>query len=135
MKTPSEIVNLMLSKDDYSNWLGIEVMQLDKGQVNLKMNVTQEMLNGFQIAHGGISYALADSALAFSCNSHGRQAVSVETSISHVQKVFLNDILTTDVKEVSLNHKIGIYHIRIINQHEVEVAHFKGTVYVSDKEW
>lgn len=135
MKTPSEIVELMLSKDQFSNWLGLEVTHLEKGKVNLKTCIKEDMLNGFEIAHGGIAYALADSALAFSSNSHGRQAMSIETSISHVQKVFLDDVLITDVNEVSLNHKIGIYHIKVINQHDVEVAHFKGTIYISAKEW
>jgi len=135
MKKPDEIVELMLSKDHFSKWLGLEVIDLEKGKVNLKISIKEEMLNGFEIAHGGIAYALGDSALAFSANAHGSQAVSVETSISHVQKVFLNDVLTTDVNEVSLNHKIGIYHIRITNQYDVEVAHFKGTVYISGKEW
>lgn len=135
MKTPDEIVELMLTNDHFSNWLGLEVIHLEKGKVNLKTTVKEEMLNGFEIAHGGIAYALGDSALAFSANAHGKKAVSVETSISHVQKVFLNDVLTTEVNEVSLNHKIGIYHIRVINQYDVEVAHFKGTVYISVKEW
>ncbi|MEJ6682163.1 MAG: hotdog fold thioesterase [Flavobacteriales bacterium] len=135
MKTPDEIVELMLTNDQFSNWLGLEVIHLEKGKVNLKTTVKEEMLNGFEIAHGGIAYALGDSALAFSANAHGKQAVSVETSISHVQKVFLHDVLTTEVNEVSLNHKIGIYHIRVINQYDVEVAHFKGTVYISVKEW
>ena len=135
VNTALEIVNKMLSKDKFSQWLGLEVTEAAPGKVNLKCAILPEMLNGFEIAHGGIAYAIADSALAFSSNAHGRQAVSVETSISHVQKVFKGDTLTTQVHEVSLNHKIGIYQITIVNQHDVEVAHFKGTVYRSDKEW
>jgi len=115
--------------------MNLKVLNAKPGAVNVSCKVKEEMLNGFGITHGGVSYSLADSALAFSSNAHGRHAVSVETSISHVQKVFLGDVLRTEVTEVSLNHKIGIYHITILNQHEVEVAHFKGTVYRSDKEW
>ncbi|MCB0762582.1 MAG: hotdog fold thioesterase, partial [Flavobacteriales bacterium] len=99
------------------------------------MTVRKDMLNGFSIAHGGITYALADSALAFASNAHGRKSVSVETSISHVQPVFEGDVLTTEVKEMSLNHKIGIYHITVSNQHQVDVAHFKGTVYRKSEFW
>lgn len=133
--SPQQIIDKMMDGDQFSQWLGIEFLEVVAGKVNLQLEIKPEMLNGFHIAHGGISYSLADSALAFSSNAHGRHAVSVETSISHVQKVMEKDVLRTDVKEVSLNHKIGIYHIAILNQHDVEVAHFKGTVYRSDKEW
>lgn len=130
-----EIVNKMMANDKFSQWMNLTILNASPGKVNVSCQITPDMLNGFDIAHGGIAYSLADSALAFSSNAHGRQAVSVETSISHVQKVFENDTLRTDVNEVSLNHKIGIYHITIYNQHDVEVAHFKGTVYRSSEEW
>ncbi len=129
------IVDKMMTNDRFSQWMGLEVTSCVPGNVEVKAKIEKEMLNGFDIAHGGISYSLADSSLAFSSNAHGRHAVSVETSISHVQKVFLGDVLRTQVSEVSLNHKIGIYHIAVLNQNDVEVAHFKGTVYRSDKEW
>lgn len=133
--TPEQIIAKMMEGDEFSQWLGIEFLNLEPGKVNLQLRIKPEMLNGFGIAHGGISYSLADSALAFSSNAYGRHAVSVETSISHVQKVMKDDVLKTNVTEVSLSHKIGIYHIAILNQHEVDVAHFKGTVYRSDKVW
>jgi acyl-CoA thioesterase len=129
------VVDLMYNNDPFSQWLGIERLLDAPGESRLRMTVSKEMLNGFAIAHGGITYSLADSALAFASNSHGRKSVSVETSISHIQPVFEGDVLTTFVTEVSLNHKIGIYHIVVKNQHEVEVAHFKGTVYRKSEEW
>ncbi len=129
------VVDLMYNNDPFSQWLGIERLLDAPGDSRLRMTVSKEMLNGFAIAHGGITYSLADSALAFASNSHGRKSVSVETSISHIQPVFEGDVLTTFVTEVSLNHKIGIYHIVVKNQHEVEVAHFKGTVYRKSEMW
>lgn len=129
------IVDKMIEHDPFSRWLGIEIIEVSLGNAVLQMQVREDMLNGFSIAHGGISYSLADSALAFASNAHGRQCVSVETSISHVQQVRKGDVLRTRVKEVSLSHKIGIYHITILNQFEVEVAHFKGSVYRSSKVW
>lgn len=131
----SRIIDHMFSRDPFSQWLGIERVSEGPGHCLLRMEVRQEMLNGFSIAHGGIAYSLADSALAFASNAHGRHAVSVETSISHVQPVREGDILTTHVEEVSLNHRIGIYHIAVRNQADVEVAHFKGTVYRKEQEW
>jgi acyl-CoA thioesterase len=99
------------------------------------MTLRKEMLNGFQIAHGGIAYSLADSALAFASNSHGRKSLSVETSISHTVSVKEGDSLIAVSNEISLSPKIGIYLISIKNQNEQEVALFKGTVYRTSKEW
>ena len=99
------------------------------------MTVRKEMLNGFDIVHGGITYSLADSALAFASNGHGRKSVSVETSISHTEACKEDDVLTTHTEEMSLSKKIGIYQITITNQHNKTVALFKGTVYITDKNW
>ena len=131
----TQIIDAMFNNDPFSQWLVVERVEEEPGKCTLRMTVRKEMLNGFDIAHGGITYALADSALAFSANAHGRKCVSVETSISHVQQVRENDVLTTFVDEISLTNKIGIYHITIRNQYDVDVAHFKGSVYSSDKEW
>ena len=93
------------------------------------------MTNGFELAHGGICYSLADSALAFASNSNGKKALSIETSISHTKKVNINDTLVAETHEINLNNKTGIYSIDILNQEQEKVAFFKGTVYISNKEW
>jgi len=129
------IVDRMYLNDPFSLWLGIERVEDGPGISVLRLRVRRDMLNGFSIAHGGIAYSLADSALAFASNSRGIQCVSIETSISHVQKVFENDVLQTRVEELSLNSKIGVYQIFVSNQHGVDVAIFKGSVYRSGKEW
>ena len=133
--SPSEIIDKMYNNDPFSQWLGIKRLQEGPGFCTLQLTVKPEMLNGFSIAHGGITYSLADSALAFAANAHGRKCVSVETSISHVQPVMEGDVLTTEVEEVSLNHRIGIYHVKVMNQHDVEVALFKGSVYRREEVW
>ena len=125
----------MYDNDAFSQWLGIEVVEVKDGYCELKMTVRKEMLNGFQIAHGGIAYSLADSALAFASNSHGRKSLSVETSISHTVSVIEGDVLTAITEELSLSDKIGVYLITITNQDNQEVAYFKGTVYRTSKEW
>ena len=130
-----KVVDLMYNNDPFSQWLGIERIEDDKGKSVLRMKVRKEMLNGFDIAHGGITYALADSCLAFASNSHGRMSVSVETSISHTQPLKEGDVITAVADEVSLTNKIGVYHIKVTNQDEKTVALFKGTVYRTDKNW
>jgi acyl-CoA thioesterase len=111
------------------------VLQVDEGKCRLRMKVRKEMLNGFNIAHGGITYSLADSALAFASNSHGRKAVSVETNISHTVSLKEGDEITAEAEEISLTEKIGVYHITVKNKMEVVVALFKGTVYRTSKMW
>ena len=135
MNIPQTIVNKMFDQDAFSQWLGIEIIDVSEGFCQLKMTVRKEMLNGFQIAHGGIAYSLADSALAFASNSQGRKSLSVETSISHTVSVKEGDVLTVATKELLLSDKIGVYLITIINQSNEDVAYFKGTVYRTSKEW
>jgi acyl-CoA thioesterase len=135
MNQSEKIVDTMYQNDAFSQWLGIEVVEIKDGYCKLNMTVRKEMLNGFQIAHGGIAYSLADSALAFASNSHGRKSLSVETSISHTVSVKEGDVLTVTTKELSLSDKIGVYLITIINQSNKDVAYFKGTVYRTSKEW
>jgi acyl-CoA thioesterase len=130
-----KVFRKMYDNDPFSRWLGIECIHIDKGECTLKMTVRKEMLNGFSIAHGGICYALADSALAFASNSHGRKSVSVETSISHTEPLKEGDVITAVAVEISLGNKIGIYHITVTNQQKKMVALFKGTVYRTSKNW
>jgi len=131
----TRVIDRMMEKDWFSQWLGIERVEEGAGHCTLRMRVRREMLNGFGIAHGGISYSLADSALAFASNSHGRHAVSIETSISHVQPVRAGDVLTARAIEEHLSNKIGVYRVVVTNQDGQQVALFKGTVYRTSREW
>ena len=129
-----DIVGHMFERDAFSQWLGIRRVDDRPGHSSLEMEVRTEMVNGFGIAHGGITYALADSALAFASNSHGRKAVSIETSINHLKPVFAGDIIKASAEETSLSNKLAVYHIRVTRNEEL-VAHFKGVVYRKDEEW
>lgn len=135
MPTPKEIVNTMMAKDFFSQWLGIEVLEIKEGSCKLKLTVRKDMLNGFGIAHGGITYCMADSALAFASNSYGNQCVSIETSISHTSKVVEGDILSAEARELNRGHKIAIYEVSILNQDGKNVGLFKGTVFNTEKKW
>jgi len=125
----------MFEGDAFSKWLGMEIVEVGEGFCELKMVVREEMTNGFKIAHGGITYSLADSALAFASNSHGRKSVSVETSISHTKQCLVGDVIIAKAIEKSISNKIAIYNITIVNQKNEVVALFKGTVYRTSKDW
>ena len=132
---PTAIVDLMYNNDAFSQWLGINRILEEQGKSVLSMVVRPEMCNGFHIAHGGITYSLADSALAFASNSHGQKAVSIETSISHLKSVMAGDTLTATAIEMSCSYKIGFYQVEVKNQKEERVAMFKGTVYRKSETW
>ncbi|TAK34682.1 MAG: hydroxyphenylacetyl-CoA thioesterase PaaI [Saprospiraceae bacterium] len=131
----SRVVDSMYNNDPFSQWLGIERVEEGPGLSVLRMSVRPEMSNGLGITHGGITYSLADSALAFASNSHGRKAVSIETSISHIAPVHPGDVLTAVAQEEHLSNKTGIYKVTVKNQDGKAVALFKGTVYRTSKEW
>ncbi len=131
----TKVVTKMYDNDWFSQWLGIERLTIETGSCVLKMTIRKEMLNGFGIAHGGITYSLADSALAFASNSYGKMAVSVETSISHTKQLKEGDEITATAQEMSLTNKIAVYNVTIKNQHNELVGLFKGTVYRTSKEW
>jgi acyl-CoA thioesterase len=126
----TRIIDGMMKKDYFSQWLGVERLEEGEGFCKLKMEIRKEMCNGFEIAHGGITYSLADSALAFASNSRGRQAVSLETSISHIRPLKTGDIIIASAEEKNLSNRIGIYEIRVEKENGELVALFKGVVFI-----
>ncbi len=124
-----KVVSKMMEEDAFSQWLGIEILEVRPGYVKIAMTVRAEMNNGFRITHGGIAYSLADSALAFASNTHGRVAVALETNISYLKKVKNGDRLTASAEELSLGNRMGVYAITIRNQNEEQVATFRGSVF------
>jgi acyl-CoA thioesterase len=129
------IVDAMMDKDLFSQWLGIEILQRGQGHCRLRMIPRPEMCNGFGIVHGGISFSFADSALAFACNSQGRHAVSIECSISHIRPLQPGDALIAIAEEKNLGNRTAIYEVKVEKENGELVALFKGTVFRKDKEW
>lgn len=132
--SPQEIVNKIFKNDLFSKWLGISLLEIDTGSCKLSMQIRKEMLNGFGIAHGAITYALADSALAYASNTHGKKAVSIDTSINHIEALKEGDTIIAIAKENSKKNKFGFYTIEVSCNDKL-VALFKGTVYRSENEW
>ena len=135
MEISKVIVDKMYSSDNFSKWLGIEILDVSKGYCKLKMKVRDEMTNGFGIAHGGICFSIADTALAFAANSHNLKSLSIETSISLIKKINSGDIIIAETNEISRNKKTAVYAINITNKSDQILASFKGTVFVTTKKW
>lgn len=124
----------MLSQDAYSQWLGIEILECEIGRCKVAMKVRPEMLNSMQKAHGGITYSLADTAFGFAANTHGKFAVSIETSINHIEAINEGDYLTAESVIENVKNKLGFNIIEVKRGDEM-VALFKGVVYRTQKDW
>ena len=135
MELASKIVNKMMSNDSFSKWLGIEIIELSEGFCKLQMKIRDDMTNGFKIAHGGITYSLADSALAFASNSNGFQSLTIESSINYFKKVNSGDILSAITNEINKTEKIAKYSIVVSNQNNEKIASFNGKVHRTKKQW
>ena len=123
------LVSAMVTRDGFSAWLGIEIVEVRPAACTLRMRVRSDMLNGFGMCHGGIPYSLADSALAFACNTHGTVTVSIQNTISYPLPVMEGDILTAVAEEESAGNRIAFYRVSVTNQSSAVVALFRGTVY------
>ena len=123
------IVAGMTSRDGFSAWLGIEMLSVGPDSCTLQMKVRHDMLNGFGVCHGGVTYSLADSALAFASNGHGAVTMSINNSISYPAPVYEGDMLTAVAQQESASNRIAFFRVEVRNQNQESVAHFRGTVY------
>ena len=133
ISTPQQVVTQMMQNDLFSQWLGIEVIEIAEGYSKIKMTVRNEMMNGLGIVHGGIAFSLADSAFAFACNNRNVLSVALDTSINFLKPVQVNDMLVAEAKELHNGKSTGLYHICITNQHNHVVAIFKGTCFRTNR--
>lgn len=133
MITPQQVVDKMILNDKFSQWLGIEIIEIKEGYSKIKMQVREEMVNGFGIAHGGIAFSFADSAFAFACNNRNNLSVALDTSINFTKAVNVGDVLIAEAVEMHNGKSTGLYLINITNQHNQLVAHFKGNCFRTGK--
>lgn len=127
------VAEKVFEKDLFSQWLGIEILEIKEGYSKITMTVREEMINGLGIVHGGIAFSLADSAFAFACNNRNNLSVALDTSINFLKPVHVGDILEAIASEVHNGRSTGLYQISISNQNQVVVALFKGTCFRTGK--
>ncbi|ACY48440.1 PaaI family thioesterase [Rhodothermus marinus] len=124
-----QIVDQMMARDAFSRWLGIEVLEVTPGRAVVRMTVRPEMLNGFAVAHGGIAFALADSALAFASNTCGMVTMTLESSIFFATPVRAGDVLTATAEETSAGNRVALYDVVVTRADGTRVAFVRGTAY------
>ncbi len=122
------VVSAMMAKDAFSRWLGLEVLDVRPSGATVRMEVRPEMQNGFGVCHGAIPFALADSALAFASNTHGKITLSIENSITYPKAIAVGDVLVATADEESATKRLAFYRVAVERGNEI-VALFRGTVY------
>ena len=128
-----DVVDHMMDHDFFSQWMGIEVLEIREGYSKIKMVIRKEMVNGFGIVHGGIPFSMADSAFAFACNNRNNLSVALDVTISFTRAMHIGDTLTAEANEVHNGRSTGVYLIHITNQKDEHVALFKGTCFRTGK--
>ena len=133
MTNPKDVVSHMMRNDLFSQWLGIEVVEVREGYSRIQMILRKEMINGFDVIHGGIAFSLADSAFAFACNNRNNLSLALDTNISFTKTTKPGDTLTAEAKELHNGRSTGLYLITVTNQNDEQVALFKGTCFRTGK--
>jgi acyl-CoA thioesterase len=124
----------MLAHDVFSQWLGVEILELRPARVTLRMAVRQDMTNGFGVCHGGVTFAFADSALAFASNTGGKVTVSIENSMTYPAAVRVGDLLLAEAEREASSRQLAYYRVRVTRGDGAVVALFRGTVFQTDRE-
>lgn len=131
--TPQQVVEHMMKHDAFSQWLGIQVLEVAEGYSRIQMTLREEMLNGFGVVHGGIAFSLADSAFAFACNNRNNLSMALDTNITFTKATKPGDVLRAEAKELHNGRSTGLYLVTITNQDGEQVALFKGTCFRTGK--
>lgn len=127
------ILKTMLSKDNFSAWMGIVVDEYREGYCRLHYTITETMLNGFGIVHGGIIFSGADSAFAFACNSHGQLSVALDVHTTFINAAKAGDVMAVIAKELHTGNKVSFYDVTTTNEEGKIISVFKGTAYRTGK--
>ncbi len=131
--SPKEIVIQMFSNDSFSQWLDIQIDDVKIGRCIVSIRVSNLMTNGFEIAHGGIAYSLADSCAAFTANSFGFIAITKNSNIHYLKKVNKGDYLTACCTTSDLDKRN--LEVQITNQLQELVANYSCTIHYTKKQW
>jgi acyl-CoA thioesterase len=124
--------NTLFERDRASQTLGMRITGVRPGWAKVVMRVRADMVNGHKLCHGGIVFALADSAFAFACNSHNDATVAAAASIDFLASAREDDELTAEASELWRTRRNGIYEIIVSNQHGERIALFRGRSYRVD---
>lgn len=121
-----ELAHQMFAEDTASRAAGITITDLGEGHAATTMTVTEGMINGHGITHGGFVFLLADTTFALACNSHGHRAVGARADIRYLQPTRLGETLTAVATERIRFGRNGIYDVTVTDEHQNVIAEFRG---------
>ncbi|MEO7337942.1 MAG: hydroxyphenylacetyl-CoA thioesterase PaaI [Caldimonas sp.] len=116
----------MFANDRASKAMGMRIVAMSEGAAFLEMTVRDDMLNGFDICHGGFITTLADSAFAFACNSAGHSTVAAGLTVDFLAPAHRGDVLTARAFEIVQSGRTGLYDITVTNQDGKQIALVRG---------
>lgn len=116
----------MYAKDRASRDLGIAIEVSEGGSASARMDVTETMINGLGVCHGGYIFTLADTAFAFACNGYGQPTFAAGASIQFLRSARLGDALVAEARERYRGRRSGTYDVSVTNQEGKLVALFRG---------
>jgi acyl-CoA thioesterase len=119
-------VQALYARDLAAQALGIEILDVAPGAVRVAMVVRPDMQNGHGTCHGGMLFALADTAFAFACNSYGEAMVAAGASIEFLAAAARGERLIATASETSRTARHGIYDVAVARTSGELVAHFRG---------
>ena len=126
LRTAKQCAKTMWAGDKASKALGIKVAIREAGSATAHMRVREDMLNGFDVSHGGLILTLADTAFAFACNAYNRMTVAASANIEFLRPAVLGDTLQATASEEYRGRRNAYYAVRVENQHGQVVALFRG---------
>lgn len=118
--------DVMWGSDKAARWFGMTCRKVAPGEAIVALKLQAQHCNGHKTCHGGVSYALADSAFAVACNSYNQVTVAQHNSITYIAPAFEGDVLEAHAVERSRAGRSGIYDVRITNQNGNLIAEFRG---------
>jgi acyl-CoA thioesterase len=116
----------MFDRDEASRSLGIELVSLSPGGAEVSMLIRRDMLNGFLVAHGGFTFALADTAFALACNESDEVTLAAGADVTFLKPVVEGQVLRAIAERRALSGRSGIYDVRVLNELDEVVAEFRG---------
>jgi acyl-CoA thioesterase len=120
------VARAMLAAEGAGPGWGIEIEEAREGYARIRMRVRADMLNGHGTAHGGMIFALADSAFAYACNGRNLRTVAAQASIVFLEPARVGDVLVAEAREQALVGRSGVYHVAVRSEDGRAVAEFTG---------
>lgn len=124
--TARRCAEAMLAQDRSAKLLGISVDVTAPGEAEARMTVRDDMVNGIDVLHGGLTFALADTAFAFACNGHNERSFAASAQIDFLRPALAGDELTARASQDHQGRRSGYYSVRVVNQRGELVALFRG---------